>query len=336
MAPKRIGFIAFDDIVALDLVGPLEAFTSAGGENAGGENAGGYETLVIGASNRSIRAESGLQIKADTTLDRAPPLDTIFLPGGSGLRDPKTSRAVVEFLRARAPKTRRIAAACTGVYGLAASGLLDGRRVTTHWRFAEDVAEKFPTLEVDPDAIYLKDGQFYTSAGVTAAIDLALALIEEDRGRRAALAVARELVVYLRRSGGQEQYSEPLQFQTETSDDFGDLAAWIAGHLDEDLSVETLAERAHFCPRHFARRFKAVFATTPAAFVEGLRLDEARRRLSQPNSSVAAVSSSVGFASADAFRRAFHRRFGVSPADYRARFPAPRAGDERLALQRAT
>lgn len=319
MVPKRIGFIAFENVVALDLVGPLEAFATASGEGRGA-----YETLVLGVGTKSIRAESGLKILADTTLDRAPPLDTLFLPGGCGLREEKITAAVAAFLKVRASKTRRIAAACTGIYGLAPTGLLDGRRATTHWRFARDVAEKFPAVEIDPGAIFLKDGPFYTSAGVTAAIDLALALIEEDLGRRAALAVARELVVYLRRSGGQEQYSEPLQFQTETSDDFGDLAAWIAGHLDEDLSVETLAERAHFCPRHFARRFKAVFATTPAAFVEGLRLDEARRRLSQPNSSVAAVGSSVGFASADAFRRAFQRRFGVSPVNYRGRFPVPR------------
>lgn len=183
-----------------------------------------------------------------------------------------------------------------------------------------DVAEKFPALTVEADALFLKDGPFYTSAGVTAGIDLALALIEEDLGAPAALAVARELVVYLKRPGGQEQFSEPLQFQTESTDKLAELAAWMRGHLRHDLSVEALAERACLCPRQFTRRFMRVFQRTPAAFVEDLRLAEAQKRLSTRSATVDGIAASVGFHSADAFRRAFERRFGISPTNYRRQF----------------
>ena len=211
---------------------------------------------------------------------------------------------------------------CTGIYGLASAGLLSGRRVTTHWRWAHDVARRFPDVQVNDNAIFLKDGSFYTSAGATAGIDLSLSLIEEDYGPRVAMAVARELVVYLKRSGGQEQYSEPLQFQTQSVSRLSDLATWIISHLSEDLSVEVLATKACLCPRHFSRRFKTEFGHTPADFVERLRLDEARRRLSNGDNSIENVGLSVGFKSADAFRRAFERRLGVNPADYRRRFTA--------------
>jgi transcriptional regulator GlxA family with amidase domain len=227
---------------------------------------------------------------------------------------------VAEWVKSRADKIRRVASVCTGVYGLAAAGLLDGRRVTTHWRYARDVAQKFPKLKLDPNILHCRDGHFYTGAGVTSGIDLSLALIEEDFGPSVALAVARELVVYLKRDGGQEQYSEPLKFQTRSKDRFGDLAAWMQGHLEHDLSVETLAQRARLCPRHFARRFKDVFGATPARFVEHLRLGEARERLCLPDQTVDSVARSVGFGSPDAFRRAFERRFGINPTAYRKRF----------------
>ena len=200
--------------------------------------------------------------------------------------------------------------------------LLSGRKATTHWRHAHNIARRFPDIEVNDNAIFIKDGRFYTSAGATAGIDLALFLIEEDYGQQVSLAVARELVVYLKRSGGQEQYSEPLQFQTESVSRFSDLTIWALTHLHEDLSVEALAGRACLCPRHFRRRFKAEFGTNPANFVERLRLDEARRRLSAGDNSIENVGMSVGFKSADAFRRAFERRLGVSPNHYRRRFTA--------------
>jgi transcriptional regulator GlxA family with amidase domain len=317
---RRVGFLGFEQAMALDLIGPSEAFAAASASGA----EPGYEILILGATGRTFRTESGVLMKPHLPLNRAPALDTLFIPGGAGLREEKLNAQVCAWIKRRAPAIRRIAAVCTGIYGLAPTGLLDGRRVTTHWRFAQDVAERFPALKLDPNAIYLKDGPFYTSAGVTAGIDLALALIEEDHGPRLALSIARELVVYLRRSGGQEQYSEPLQFQTAASDGFGELAAWMMGHLDRDLSVEALAQRAHLSPRQFTRRFKSAFACTPAAFVESMRLDEARRRLSMKSSSVGAVAESVGFTSADAFRRAFQRRFAIAPSNYRERFGARR------------
>jgi transcriptional regulator GlxA family with amidase domain len=184
------------------------------------------------------------------------------------------------------------------------------------------VARRFPTIRVNDDAIFIKDGQFYTSAGATAGIDLSLALIEEDYGPRMALAVARELVVYFKRAGGQEQYSEPLRFQIQSTDRFSEMAAWVAGHLHEDLSVDVLAERASCSRRHFSRRFKEVFGSTPAHFVEDLRLTEARHQLSIPRNSLKAVAELVGFKSVDAFSRAFERRFGIRPNDYRQRFHA--------------
>jgi transcriptional regulator GlxA family with amidase domain len=227
---------------------------------------------------------------------------------------------VAAWVTSRANRIRRIASVCTGIYGLAPTGLLDGRRVTTHWKFAADVARKFPRLKVQPDAIFVRDGAFHTAAGVTSGIDLSLAFVQDDLGPQAALAVARMLVVYLKRPGGQEQFSEPLRFQMRSNDRFSEIAAWMAGHLNGDLTVEALAARACVCTRHFSRRFKHVFGSTPALFVEGLRLDEARRLLSSDCAPVKNVAEAVGFGSADSFRRAFERRFRISPTGYRGRF----------------
>jgi transcriptional regulator GlxA family with amidase domain len=227
---------------------------------------------------------------------------------------------MAEAIAARAGEVRRLVSICTGLYGLAQSGLADGRRVTTHWKFAADVAARFPALRLEPDAIFIKDGPIYSSAGITAAIDMALALIEEDFGPALALAAARDLVVYLKRSGGQQQYSEPLRFQARAGDRFAELAAYMVQHLDDDLGVEALAARAGLSPRQFNRAFKAAFETTPAQHVERLRLDAAREHLIASNASIDQVAWTVGFRSDDAFRRAFDRRFGLSPSDYRRRF----------------
>jgi len=320
MQPKRIGFLGFDGITALDLVGPIETFATAVVDDGHGARRPCYAPVTIGVRGRSFRAESGLTFKADTTLPAAPALDTIVIPGGSGLRHPEVSAAVAAWLKGRAKRTRRIASVCTGIYGLAPTGLLDGRRVTTHWRFVRDVAQRFPRLLVDANALFLKDGPFYTSAGITAGIDLSLALVEEDYGPRLALSVARELVVYFKRPGGQEQFSEPLQFQTESSDRFAELVAWMGGHLRQELAVDALASRVNLSPRQFSRRFKSAYRATPAAFAEGLRLDEARRRLSLGANAIADLAESVGFHSPDVFRRAFERRFGISPSSYRSHF----------------
>jgi len=320
MTPKRIGFIGFDGIVGIDLAGPADAFTYA--EIPGGQNGPRrcYEVVTIGLSNRPFVAESGLVFKPQKNFKNAPALDTLVIPGGSGLHKPQIVKPIAAFVKARAKSTRRIASICTGIYGLAETGLLDGRKVTTHWHHAQSVCHRFPGLQVDDNAIFLKDGPFYTSAGATAGIDLSLSLIEEDYGPRVAMTVALDLVVYLKRSGGQEQYSEPLQFQTQSVSRLSDVATWIVSHLSEELSVEVLAAKACLCPRHFSRRFKAEFGRSPADFVEKLRLDEARRRLSAGDNSIENVGLSVGFKSADAFRRAFERRLELNPSDYRRRF----------------
>lgn len=309
---RRVGVIGFDGANALDIVGPLEAFANAGQD---------YDICVMGLSGTPFSAESGVRFVPRCRLDEAPKsIDTLIVPGGVGLRDPKTNSTVSSWLLNHAPRSRRVATVCTGIYGLAPTGLLDGRWATTHWRFTEDVALRFPRVHVQRNALFVKDGPYYTSAGITAGIDLALALIEEDLGPRRALAVARELVVYLKRPGGQEQYSEPLRFQSRSQDSFADLVAWICAHFDHDLSVESLAARVGLSPRHFHRRFTAAIGRTPAEFVEIERLREARDRLTGSRLSIERIANSLGFGSADVFRRRFEHRFGITPRTYRERF----------------
>ncbi len=324
----RVGFVGFDGANALDIVGPLEAFASAGRTDLTSKaSRGAYEIVILSLDGQPFATESGTRLVADHRLDDAPALDTVFVPGGWGVREQATNAALASWLARHAPRIRRVASVCTGIYALAEAGLLNGRRATTHWRFVADVAKRFPRVKVEGDALYLKDGHFYTSGGVTAGIDLALALIEEDLGPRASLAVARELVMYLKRPGGQEQYSEPLRFQTRSVDSFSDLIAWICAHLDHDLSAESLAARVRLSGRHFSRRFTAALGCTPAQFVESVRLSEARERLTDTKSSIDRLAASVGFRSADVFRRRFERRFGLAPTKYRERFA--RAGSGR-------
>lgn len=320
MTSKRIGFAVFDGVVALDLFGPADAFAEVELNEAPGTPEPAYKLQLIAQTVKPVITSSGLQVKPDCTFEDAPPLDTLIIPGGSVLARPSVAGPISGFVKSRADSTRRIVSICTGLYVLAETGLLKGRRVTTHWRFAKAIAKRFPDLRVHGNAIYLKDGPFYTSAGVTAGIDLALFLIEEDFGRTVSLAVARLLVVYLKRSGGQEQYSEPLQFQSESVSRLSELTTWMVSHLHEELSIEALAAKACLCPRHFSRRFKAEYGSSPGDFVEKLRLDEARRRLSNEDTTVQSIGKSLGFRSSDAFCRAFARRLGVTPSEYRQRF----------------
>jgi transcriptional regulator GlxA family with amidase domain len=320
--PIRIALLAYDGMQTLDLAGPLDAFDSANALQPGA-----YETRIVSLDGATVASEAGLRLCPDAALDAAGAFDTLILPGGAGLRVPGVADRLAGAIADQAPGLRRIVSVCTGIYGLAPSGLADGRRVTTHWKFAADVASRFPALRLEPDAIFVKDGPIYTSAGITAAIDLALALIEEDYGPALALAAARDLVVYLKRSGGQRQYSEPLRFQARAGDRFADLAAYMVGRLDADLSVEALAARAHLSPRQFSRAFKAAFRTTPAQHVERLRLDAARDHLIASTAGVDQIARTVGFHSDDAFRRAFDRRFGLSPTEYRRRFARTNTND---------
>ena len=313
--PVRVAILGFNNVAGLDLIGPLEAFAAAVFDAQKC-----YQTRVIGLTKRPFVTESGVVFRPHRSISDNIDIDTLIVPGGCGLRNSATNARVASWISRRARRIRRIASVCTGIYAVAPTGLLDRRRVTTHWRFTQDVAGRFPKLKMDADALFRKDGKFYTSAGVTAGIDLALALIEEDFGRHVALAVARDLVVFLKRPGGQAQYSEPLQFQIESADTFNDLITWMRGHLQAELTVEALARRACLCPRHFSRRFKNTFRRTPAEFVEDLRLSEARHRLGANVATIDSIATSVGFQSADAFRRAFRRRFGVNPTHYRRRF----------------
>jgi transcriptional regulator GlxA family with amidase domain len=322
-SPLRIGFLVFDGITALDLVGPADAFGCAQrGPQTAHEPA--YEVVVIGVSGRVCVSESGVRLGVDCSLERAPALDTLVVPGGSGLREPETNRKASSFVKRRAPRLRRIAAVCTGIYGIAPTGLLDGRRVTTHWTRAADVAERFPKLEMSHNELFIKAGRFYTSAGVSSGIDLALSMIEEDLGPARALTVARELVVYMKRQGGQEQFSEPLRFQLAARDRLRDLSEYVTAHLGRDLSVPVLAKQLGLSPRQLSRLCQRELGQAPAALVQRLRLDDARSRLLEPGASVDLVSGAVGFGSPDAFRRAFEQRFGLNPSAYRERFRALR------------
>lgn len=317
--PIRVALLGYEGVQTLDLVGPIDTFDSASQAQPGA-----YECLVTSVDGAPFTSEAGVSITPACSLADARSIDTLIVPGGAGARRPDLNAALVAALKARAPGVRRIVSVCTGIYVTAAAGLLDARRATTHWRFATDVAARFPSLTLDTDAIFVKDGPYYTSAGITAAIDLALALIEEDYGPGLALKAARDLVVYLKRAGGQRQYSEPLRFQARGTDRFADLAAWLPAHLAEDLSVERLAARLRLSPRQFSREFRRVFGTTPAGQVEVLRLDAAREGLTGSRANVSTIAAAVGFRSDDAFRRAFERRFGLSPTEFRRRF-APRA-----------
>ncbi|MBC7991578.1 MAG: DJ-1/PfpI family protein [Luteimonas sp.] len=317
---RTIGVLGYEGVNALDVTGPAEAFAVAAQRDAAGSSKRCYDIVVVGATLDAFASESGIVFRPHVDLQHAPAFDTIIVPGGASLRTGACGAVFDHWLQQRADDTRRVASVCTGVYGLARAGLLDGRRVSTHWRYVQDLRERYPSLLVDSDALFIKDGSFYTAAGVTAGIDLALALIEEDHGSQLALSVAREMVVYLKRTGGQDQYSEPLQFQTRAVDAFDGLMAWMVSHLHQDLSVDRLAERAQLGARHFSRRFKSVFGATPADFVLSLRMAEGRRRLLLPRSNVDHIANSLGFGSGQAFRRAFERHFGLSPKAYRDRF----------------
>jgi transcriptional regulator GlxA family with amidase domain len=319
MIPKTVGLIVFDRMAADELTGPAEAFSRARILTSDDRESRCYQIITLGIGTARCVMECGLVVKPQLDINDAPPLDTVIVPGGSGIHDGRLNRKIAKWLCRRAPGTRRIAAVGTGIYALAATGLLNERHVATHWHFAKDVALRFPRLQINSNALFIKDGPFYSCAGGASAFDLSLSLIEEDFGRQIALSLARELVVHSKRSGEQEQYSETLQFQFQSSDRFADLPAWILSHLGGDLSIETLAQRVCMSPRNFTRLFKAAFGKAPAEFVANVRIAEARRRLEIPRNNIDSVATSVGFRSADAFSRAFEREVGCRPSTYRAR-----------------
>lgn len=317
---KRIGVLIYRNVQALDVAGPMDAFADATVSTANGSRIPLYEVFTIAASRRALVSESSLTLKPNHTFESCPDMDTLVIPGGSAMRDPRVTERLAPWIAHHAKRARRVAAICTGTFGLAATGLLRNRRVTTHWRYADDLAARYPDLQVDANALFIKDGRFYTSAGITAGIDLALALIEEDAGRVVSLQVARDLVVYLRRPGGQAQYSEPLEFEAKSPDRLSGVTRWIAFNLHRRITLEALGRRASLSPRQLSRRFRSAFGTTPADFIERLRLKEAQRRLAGSDASIKRVAASLGYRSTHVFRRAFERRLGISPGAYRARF----------------
>lgn len=316
-APPKLSvqILGFDGVQALDVVGPLEALASV--QVAGHP---GYEVRLVGLQGRRFTSETGIVFEAESDVSESGTADTIIVPGGSGLRSPDTLNAASRWVLAQAPNARRIVSVCTGAYALAAAGLLDGRRATTHWRFVADLAQRYPAIDLDPDAIFIKHGPIYTSAGITAGIDLALALAEEDFGPSAALEVAREMVVFLKRPGGQAQFSQPLSMQMRSGDRFSDLIAWMAANPGADQGVEVLAARVSMSVRTFSRRFKEQVGRSPARYAEDLRLDASRARLERRHEPISVIAADLGFCSDDAFARVFSRRLGVRPSDYRDRF----------------
>ena len=319
MAPRRIVLVAFPDVQILDITGPGEVFSLA--DRAAGD-AGEYSLQLVAPEAGEIAASNGLRLVADRTLDECRgPIDTLIVAGGLGAQAAARDHRLTDWLRLAARRSRRVTSVCTGAFLLARAGLLDGRRATTHWNACAALARHYPSIEVEPDPIFVRDGNVYTSAGVTAGIDLALALVEEDLGREAALTVARDLVLFIRRPGGQAQFSAGLAGQAASRPGVRELQAWIADHLDDDLSVPALAERAFMSPRNFARVFAREVGVTPAAYVESLRLERARTLLETGDDlQLEEIALRCGFGTVETLRRVFGRRLGVNPNAYRSRF----------------
>ena len=312
MNVKRIGIVGADGIAALHLAGALDALLAAALDDGYGGRLPCYQVYSIGLTSKPFQTESGMLFMPQCDLETAPELDTIIVPGGRAWNHTDAAAKLAPWLLKRMSQTRRIATVCTGVYALAATGLLDGRQVTIHWRFATDLVRRFPSLRVDHKKSLIKDGPFYSSTGLTAGITLSLALIEEDYGPHVARAVSREVTLQLQNVPADAQpaaSSEPI-------DRFGDLVSWMVRNLHGDLSVEALARRACMSPDHFSRAFKSVFGTPPSEFVENLRLNEAKRRLVAPGKTLHSVAASVGFSRPAAFSNAFKRRFGVRPSSF--------------------
>jgi transcriptional regulator GlxA family with amidase domain len=314
----RVVVLAFDRFQSLDVTGPVEAFSIAT-RYFGGE----YEIELVTPDGAPARATSGLSLNADAAIgDVAGPIGTLVIAGGEGAGRAARDERVVAWVREAVGRSDRVASVCTGAFILAAAGLLDGRRATTHWDSCQRLAERHPQITVETDPIYVRDGNILTSAGVTAGIDLALSLIEDDLGPEAALRTAQSLVMFVRRPGGQSQFSAQLRAAPARREPLRDVQAHIAEHPAADLSVPALAARAFMSERNFARAFRAETGMTPAVYVEHTRVERARRELETTDLPVEAVADRCGFGTVETMRRAFARRVGVNPAAYRERFAA--------------
>lgn len=318
-ATRTVIVVAFDDLQLLDLAGPIEVLDAANRI----EGAAHYRTVIATPGGRVVRSTSGVRVDADVGLeavaDRAGGHDIVLVVGGWGTRARLDDPVFLDQVRALAARADRVTSVCTGALVLAAAGLLHGHRATTHWS-ACDLLGSFPGVEVLPDQIYVQDGDRWTSAGVTAGIDLTLALVEDDHGPELAHQVAAQLVVFARRPGGQAQFSVALRSQAARNPAVAELQRWLPDHLDGDLTVARLAARAAMSPRSFARTFRRETGTTPAAHVEALRVEAARRLLETTDLTVDAIAGRVGLRHGETLHRAFLRRVGTTPARYRQHF----------------
>lgn len=320
---RRVLMLAAADSQILDLVGPFEVFVRAKEVVARSHPSAPpvYSVEAVSTEKELISTSCDLGVKTHWFYrDVRGPVDTFLIAGGTAVENGLKNEDVLGWLRILAKNVRRLGSICTGAFLLAEAGLLDGRRATTHWRFCDTFERRYPKVMLDPNPIFVRDGNIYTSAGVTAGMDMALALVEEDLGSAVALQVARELVLYLRRPGGQSQFSAALLLQAREKQPFRDLGPWVLENLGKDLSVEKLARRVGMSPRNFARVFREEMETTPAKYVEVLRVEAARRRLQESNSGLKAIAASCGFRNPDGLRSTFKRVVGVSPGEYRERF----------------
>jgi len=330
---RRIGIFVYDGMIALDAIGPADVFGLANilsrrEDPAAGPN---YDVCLVGLRKGPIRTSTGFRMTADLSLrDANSAVDTLVIPGVYELRDVEAILAIPDvnaWLRRSARQSRRVASICTGSLILAKLGLLRGRRATTHWAFCEHLRANFPAVHVEPDSLWIKDGKIYTSAGVTAGMDLALALVEEDLGRRFALELARMLVMFLKRPGGQSQFSSELISQIASPDRLEDLVEWIREHLDRPLAIEDLAQRSKMSARNFQRVFTRQCGMPPAKFIERLRVERARVIIEDTGLSMTEVARKSGFDSEQRMRRAFRRVLGINPADHADRVRPPTANE---------
>ncbi len=321
--PLRVVILTTADAQPLDVAGPYEVFSLAQRKlrEMGQENGAGYDVeLVTMGSSRHITGRLGLSIVARKSYQSVTGnIDTLLVVGGMEPWKAPGRAPVLNWLRQRAAHVRRLAGVCTGAFVLAESGLLDGRRATTHWYFCQQLAARYPKVKVDPEPLYVADGSVYTCAGVTSAMDLALSFVEEDFGTDVAVRIARAYVMFLRRPGGQSQFSTPLSFNASSQSTMNRLQIWILDHLAEELTVERLAAQARMSPRHFARTFSREFQMTPGEYLDRVRVEAARKRLEDTDDGVEQIAAAVGFGTASTMRRAFLRVLDIGPTDYRAR-----------------
>lgn len=311
-----IAVVTFPDAQILDVTGPMEVFSTATRFLTAVE----YRITVLSPSGGPVAASCGLQFATTAIGGFEAVVDTLVVPGGADMDAPSSDAHLVANLQRLARHSRRVTAVCSGAFLLAAAGQLSGRRATTHWNECSLLARRYPDVRVDTDALYVRDGHIWTSAGVTAGIDLALALVAEDHGRPAAAAVARQLVVYLRRSGGQSQFSTVLAAQSADSEPIADVLHWITVHLHEDLSVPRLADRAQLSERQFRRVFKREVGVNPVEHVERVRLDAACTLLETTRNPVGEIARVCGFGTPETMNRVFRRRLHITPGDHREHF----------------